>query len=315
MKDSFFCKEWIQKSNVKIEKHKFYSIIRYICDGYGTVISYNLFEGIDILFMDFYTLECFHETILNNEIIEIRHSKKGRVEFEFGDRGIFYLKEDEFCINKAQNGPVKYSFPFSYNSGVSLVIEREIISEETQKILNVFGINIKQLCSNLELDSRSFICKTPSQLVHVFNELYMAREAKDINYFRIKAIEILYFVSKLSSVDRFVTKYYGRKHIDIVKKIHNKLIDNFQNEVSIEEFVKSEDISYSTFSAIYKQIYGKNPYTYLKDYKMNCAAIKLKESNINISEIAILLGYNNASKFSKAFKDVFGILPKDYRKK
>ncbi|NEZ47260.1 helix-turn-helix transcriptional regulator [Clostridium niameyense] len=317
MKESFFCKEWIQKNNIKIEKHKDYSIIKYICDddGYGRVISYNLFTGINIIFMDFHTLQSFNETILNNEIIEIRHSNKGRVEFEFGDRGVFYLKEDEFCINKAKNLPVKYSFPFAYNSGVSLVIDRSIINEKTQQVLSLFGINIKQLCSNLDLNLQNFICKTPSQLTHVFSELYTAKNSKDIDYFKIKSIEILHFVSKLKNVDRFATTYCVRKHINIVKKIRDKLVYNLEEKVSIEELVEAEDISYTTFSTVYKQIYGKNPYTYLKEYKMNYAAIKLKESDMNISQIALSLGYSNASKFTKAFKDIFGILPKDYRKK
>ena len=34
----------------------------------------------------------------------------------------------------------------------------------------------------------------------------------------------------------------------------------------------------------------------------------------NLLDIAISLGYSNASKFSIAFHSVYGILPKDYRK-
>lgn len=33
-----------------------------------------------------------------------------------------------------------------------------------------------------------------------------------------------------------------------------------------------------------------------------------------INDIALSLGYSNASKFSIAFQSVYGILPKDYRK-
>lgn len=31
-------------------------------------------------------------------------------------------------------------------------------------------------------------------------------------------------------------------------------------------------------------------------------------------DIAVSLGYNNASKFAIAFQSVYGVLPKDYRK-
>ena len=41
----------------------------------------------------------------------------------------------------------------------------------------------------------------------------------------------------------------------------------------------------------------------------------LLNENKKIGDIALELGYSNASKFSKAFQSVYGVLPKDYRKK
>jgi len=35
---------------------------------------------------------------------------------------------------------------------------------------------------------------------------------------------------------------------------------------------------------------------------------------MKIGDIALELGYSNASKFAKAFQSVYGMLPKDYRK-
>lgn len=47
---------------------------------------------------------------------------------------------------------------------------------------------------------------------------------------------------------------------------------------------------------------------------MNLAAQWLTEGKMKIGDIALELGYNNASKFAKAFQSVYGMLPKDYRK-
>ena len=47
---------------------------------------------------------------------------------------------------------------------------------------------------------------------------------------------------------------------------------------------------------------------------MKRAAIRLKEENESISRIAADLGYHNASKFARAFFDVHGVLPREYRK-
>lgn len=47
---------------------------------------------------------------------------------------------------------------------------------------------------------------------------------------------------------------------------------------------------------------------------MNIAAHWLLNENMKIGDIAVSLGYNNASKFAIAFQSVYGVLPKDYRK-
>ena len=47
---------------------------------------------------------------------------------------------------------------------------------------------------------------------------------------------------------------------------------------------------------------------------MNLAAQMLTDGQVKIGDIALELGYSNASKFAKAFQSVYGVLPKDYRK-
>jgi len=37
------------------------------------------------------------------------------------------------------------------------------------------------------------------------------------------------------------------------------------------------------------------------------------ESNMNIGQIAVLVGYTKPSNFSAAFKKKYGVMPKDYR--
>lgn len=47
---------------------------------------------------------------------------------------------------------------------------------------------------------------------------------------------------------------------------------------------------------------------------MEKAAVLLRESEKSISQIAKMVGYESQSKFTIAFQDFFGVLPKEYRK-
>jgi len=315
---------YIKKANQKlygetvkiIQRTQDYIILDYDCKAKGILISYELFPGLHLIFTDFNSSEILDEpTNMSDNILEIRHCNKGRVEFEFQNRKITHLQQGEFCINAAANLPATFSFPFEYFDGVSLIIDKDQISDKIKNQFVSFDIDIQTLGDKLELHKQWYICKTPAELIHIFDELYEAKGKNPISYFRIKVIELLHYVNRLSIENRSDITYRSKAHIEIVKKIRNKLITDLSEKITLESLILEEDISMVTFQSVFKQIYGDSPYAYLKNYKMNCAATMLREKNEKINQIAISLGYNNASKFSKAFKDVFGLLPKDYRAK
>ena len=306
--------EWYGPEATTFKKYKDYNLINYQCEGTGICMDYSLFPGIDLIFMDFNCSHTFREPMVNRDILDIRHYRQGRVEFEFQNQKVFHMRENEFCINTLANMPASYSFPFEKCSGVSLVIDRDSIDSSTIHQFSLYGIDIRNLGEHLELDIHWYICKTPENLHHIFDELYEAKGKESATYFRIKILELLYHVQKLRSEDRYAAVYYSKEHIEIVKRARKLLIGDLETKIPLESLIAGENISMVTFQAIFKQIYGDSPYTHLKKYKMNCAAVRLREGKESISEIAVSLGYSNASKFSKAFQDVFGLLPKDYRR-
>ena len=306
--------EWYGPEATTFKKYKDYNLINYQCEGTGICMDYSLFSGIDLIFMDFNCSHTFREPMVNRDILDIRHYRQGRVEFEFQNQKVFHMRENEFCINTLANMPASYSFPFEKCSGVSLVIDRDSIDSSTIHQFSLYGIDIRNLGEHLELDIHWYIYKTQENLHHIFDELYEAKGKESATYFRIKILELLYHVQKLRSEDRYAAVYYSKEHIEIVKQARKLLIGDLETKIPLESLIAGENISMVTFQAIFKQIYGDSPYTHLKKYKMNCAAVRLREGKESISEIAVSLGYSNASKFSKAFQDVFGLLPKDYRR-
>lgn len=306
--------EWYGPEATTFKKYKDYNLINYQCEGTGICMDYSFFSGIDLIFMDFNCSHTFREPMVNRDILDIRHYRQGRVEFEFQNQKVFHMRENEFCINTLANMPASYSFPFEKCSGVSLVIDRDSIDSSTIHQFSLYGIDIRNLGEHLELDIHWYICKIPENLHHIFDELYEAKGKESATYFRIKILELLYHVQKLRSEDRYAAVYYSKEHIEIVKRARKLLIGDLETKIPLESLIAGENISMVTFQAIFKQIYGDSPYTHLKKYKMNCAAVRLREGKESISEIAVSLGYSNASKFSKAFQDVFGLLPKDYRR-
>ena len=305
--------DWYDKNAKLISRKPGCSVISYQCNGTGILYDYSIFPGIDLIFMDFNCSDIFDEPNEMRNVLEIRHYQEGRVEFEFEGDKVFHLQQDEFCVNGMLNMPARYSFPFDYCSGLSLVLDKNSMTEVTRSQLALFQIDISVLEEDLETAHQWYICKTPPSMCHVFEELYAAKEHETSQYFRIKVLELLYHATKLRKEDRVAATYYAREHIEIVKRVRKAMLKDLSRSTPLEQFLRGEAISTVTFQTIFKQIYGRSPYAYLKHYRMNSAAVQLRESNESINQIALSLGYSNASKFARAFRDVFGVLPKDYR--
>ena len=103
---------WYGENVASVKKRQEYNLINYQCNGTGILMAYALFPGIDLVFMDFNCSDIFDEPTLNQDIIDIRHYRCGRVEFEFENHKVFHMSEDEFCINVLASMPAKLSFPF-----------------------------------------------------------------------------------------------------------------------------------------------------------------------------------------------------------
>lgn len=303
---------WYGPSVRSITQHAGYRLVTYDCTGTGSCMDYALFSGIDLIFMDFDSPDAFRESTPAGDILDLRHYRQGRVEFEFADQRAAHLQEGEFCINALPHLPTGCSFPLGACSGVSLVVDHAALDAPARAQLELYGIDVYHFGSALDLEGHWYLSRTPASLARLFDELYAARGVEAPGLFRLKALELLYRAQSLRGEDRRAATYYSRAHIDIVKRAWGRAAADLEARVTVSSLIADEDISMVTFQAIFKQVYGDTFYAHLKKFKMARATEHLR-SGASIGEVAASLGYSNASKFAQAFRDVFGLLPKDYR--
>lgn len=72
--------------------------------------------------------------------------------------------------------------------------------------------------------------------------------------------------------------------------------------------------SKSAFSERFRNLVGQPPLQYLKEIRMQKACRLLKDSNVDISNIATLVGYESISSFSNTFKRWNGTSPGEFRR-
>lgn len=73
--------------------------------------------------------------------------------------------------------------------------------------------------------------------------------------------------------------------------------------------------SKSYFSKMFKQLTGDSFAQYLKNYRLEVAADRIRSEKKKISEIAMGCGFTNLSYFSRAFYEKYRSTPSDFRKR
>lgn len=92
--------------------------------------------------------------------------------------------------------------------------------------------------------------------------------------------------------------------------------DNIDSpKLSVEDLSDHVGMSRVNLYKKIKQITGKTPVEFIRIIRLKRAAQLLRESQLNVSEIAYRTGFNNPKVFSKYFKEEFGILPSAYQNK
>ena len=72
-------------------------------------------------------------------------------------------------------------------------------------------------------------------------------------------------------------------------------------------------LSQDYFARVFRRTFGIPPRAWLLRERIQTAAHRLRESNLNVSEIASEFGYGDVFLFSRQFKQVLGRSPRQYR--
>ena len=143
--------------------------------------------------------------------------------------------------------------------------------------------------------------------------LYIA-EHHDASPFHLMG-HLYLFIDYLSRSSSSQMTTSGRVRDFYIKEALNYIEQNFQNDISIENIASFCGLNRTYFGRIFKETVGKSPQQFLLSYRMAKAAELLKLTELSISDIGNAVGYPNQLHFSRAFKNVYGVSPREWRNK
>lgn len=158
-------------------------------------------------------------------------------------------------------------------------------------------------------DVRNTLLKVRFQM-KVTEENQKNLESIDLAFHQKMTLEVLEDISiRLCSLNE--QKVEGNR---LITNIQSYIRENYMDSsLSLKKISEVFNISESYFSYLFKAETKQNFSEYLELIRMDQAMILLKTTDINISNMYLELGYNNANSFRRAFKKVHGVSPKTIR--
>ena len=122
-------------------------------------------------------------------------------------------------------------------------------------------------------------------------------------------------ISMISEYCDLVNKFSTAGYSKIIRKTINYINLNFDNPLSLSLISDSIDINSSHLSRQFKKETNMTVTEFINKRRVQEAKFLIDQNNNSITEIALMVGYENHNYFCKVFKQITSLTPKDYLKK
>ncbi|MEB3101407.1 response regulator [Ferviditalea candida] len=202
----------------------------------------------------------------------------------------------------------------------TVVLEKAIVEEVRMGNMEALGQLLNQLIDLFETSGISLVEAQQRTLAMLLIASRMIRETgvnadQPIFSFQIESypqlrVEASCLLEKLMKV---IAAARNDIEPDVVATIKKYIQDHAHEDISLEMISEHVRLSPFYISKIFKEQIDVNYIDFLTECRIEKAKTLMAEGELSLKEIAYDIGYKDPNYFSRVFKKMCGITPKDYR--
>lgn len=269
-----------------------------------TVIRNDLHEGVS-------TVEGPAAALLGEPLLLIDHCREGRLEWEDHAR-CSHLETGDIGIGTAWQEE-RFSLPLGYYHGLTLAIDVKRAQASLRALYAGWTLDLKALERRFCGEGISCILRNDETLQEAFDGLYRVPRRVRKRYQQLKVLEILTLLEGTDAPEATERRYFRRTQVDAVKQIADLVTSDLERWYTLAELSERFDFPLTSMQQCFRERYGMSIAAYMKSYRMNAAAVMLRNTDDAVVDIAAKVGYRNPGKFAAAFRSVMGTTPTAYR--
>jgi len=166
----------------------------------------------------------------------------------------------------------------------------------------------------------NLITKTNGNVLSTHHSPYIQKKIMNI-YKLLKSGEAInesqvafQLASALTAMTDPIKASYGLSNgKDSIERLLTKINADISNPPSVQEMAKIAGLSQYHFIRVFNNVVGMTPKQYIMVVRMNRAKYLLNTTDIEIRDIAKMIGYSSESAFCTGFRNALNITPGDYR--
>lgn len=285
-------------------------------EGKGCIEALFLFPGI---FLTFFTFRASSISVRHHafpSLLQITFCHRGRLGWTLDHDGHIYLGPGDMSVHRMDTCTDSIlNLPFGYYEGITLFISPQNFKTSPPGFLQEAGITDIKWLEKFCIGKEYATFPGDGKIRNIFSVIYDSPEHLRDSYCKLKVLELFLYLSTLSDSHVQNVSSCPPDQAEVIKQIHDYLLQNLGKRITIEELSKRYLINTSTLKDVFKSVYGGSIAAHMKEHRLEEGARLLLETNDSIAQIAKKVGYESQSKFSLAFKEMFHVLPTEYRKK
>ena len=238
------------------------------------------------------------------------------MEYSPGDGMLAYTEAGDMKLDLRVRHTGAFIFPSHHYHGLTIALDRDIASRSLPMELGDFPVLPERLIARWELGDYPRVVHGAGGMEHIFGELYRVPEKIRIPYFKVKILELLLCLDAMPiPEDAPAPAYFYKNQVEKVKAIKTFLTEHIAENFTQEELSRRFDIPMTPMKACFRAVYGTAIGAWLTGCRMNLAAeLLLRQRELSVAEIGGRVGYDNAGKFTEAFKRTMKLTPSEYRR-
>jgi AraC-like DNA-binding protein len=92
------------------------------------------------------------------------------------------------------------------------------------------------------------------------------------------------------------------------------LSGDLENHLAMRDVAAELDLDYDRFRRVFRERFGRSPFAFRNDRRLEVAATLLRATNLTCREIARRIGFSDEFHLSRRFRGRYGVPPTEYRK-